>query len=198
MVSLIIDTEKQSVFHIDADPKWVQREFEGFVTLDAARYRMFSIRKPDCDLIAQAAGGKLIVPKTSRNAYVPVERRATQERLDTLEHAFLIQAEADGYRLTRYGESAALVIAAPKVEPESEPEPPVLTSVWFTIGGSHRQYQRDTAKIKASGIPARWVGPVAMGSKLQQVSVKSEFEAQMIALGFKKSRRQPLPPPKRK
>lgn len=64
-------------------------------------------------------------------------------------------------------------------------------TTWFTIGGSHRQYAKDNAKIKAANIPAQWVGPVSLGSKLQQVSVPVEFSDQMIALGFSKSRQQP-------
>lgn len=64
-------------------------------------------------------------------------------------------------------------------------------TVWFTIGGSHRQYAKDNAKIKAANIPARWVGPVSLGSKFQQVSVPEANAEQMTTLGFRRSRRQP-------
>lgn len=192
MVSLIIDTEKHSVFHIDADPKWVQKEFEGFHQANPDRYRLFSIRRPDQLLIAAAADGKLIVPKTSRNPYIPVERRAPKERLETLESACLIAKSVDGegYRLTRYGESAALVINEPQV---AAPETPPITlpnRVLFTVGGNDTKYLRDLKKIKDANIPAQRLGNVNAGSNYKQVSVAPEHVEAMLALGFIKSKRQ--------
>ena len=211
MVSCIIDTQKRSVFHIDEDRKWVEREFEAFAQASAGRYRMFSLRQPDRDLIAAAVGGKLIVPKADRNAYVPVQRRATPEHLRALENAFLIARCDGGYRLTRYGESAAIVIAESRnaAPEESEAAPKkvgrrvttpkaetVVVKVWFTIGGNQRQLKADLAKIQQAGIKASRLGALKPGSDLEQVSVPVAAEQQMIALGFKRSRKQPLPQPK--
>lgn len=64
-------------------------------------------------------------------------------------------------------------------------------TVWFTIGGSHRQYAKDNAKIKAAGIAARWVGPISLGSKRHQVSVSEADAEKMVSLGFSRSRQQP-------
>lgn len=191
MVSFIIDTEKQSVFHIDLDPKWVQREYEAFAQDNPLRYKMFSVRLPDQRLLMDAQHGKLIVQTSSTNAYVPPERHVPKARLETLTRAFLLQEVSRGeFRLTRYGESVAAILTTP-ADPEQKGVPAIVVKeVLFTVGRTQPAYLRDLKKIKAAGIPAQRVGSIKSGSEYKQVSVPVEYTDRMIELGFIKSKKQ--------
>lgn len=66
-----------------------------------------------------------------------------------------------------------------------------MANVWFTIGGSHRQYKKDMDAIKRAEIPGRWAGPVAYKSKLSIYAVDENDAARMTALGFRRCKAQP-------
>ena len=114
MTACIINTETNHVFHIDADNRWVAREFAAFQKdAPAGKYVYYRITPREAKLIAAAQGGKLIVAKKryNVNAFVPDERRAGADMLARLVKAHLVEAYQNDFRLTTYGEQAALVIA---------------------------------------------------------------------------------------
>lgn len=89
---------------------------------------------------------------------------------------------------------------APETQQRANPvdKPALLGSaaaveIWLTVGGSHKQYKRDTDRLNAAGIGWRWLGPIAYRSKRYNVAILASDWEQALRLGFRKSRRQPKP-----